>query len=78
MDPDDGAFRKIIDYKEDINGKNPLSNALVAASNGFIYGTTLYGGSAGEGILFEYNPETEEMQRIFDYGTSIPGEVPTT
>jgi uncharacterized repeat protein (TIGR03803 family) len=39
-----------------LNGKNPASQ-LVVGANGSFYGTTLAGGNAGDGTVFEVSPE---------------------
>jgi len=40
-----------------VNGDQP-QGALMLASNGLMYGTTLYGGSYGGGVLFSFDPVT--------------------
>jgi uncharacterized repeat protein (TIGR03803 family) len=37
------------------SGRNPQGNHLIQLSNGLLYGTTDYGGSSDNGLLFSYN-----------------------
>ena len=39
-----------------LNGEGPLANNLIQASDGLLYGMTFYGGSAGKGVLFSFDP----------------------
>jgi uncharacterized repeat protein (TIGR03803 family) len=51
------AQERIVHSFDYTNGANPLAG-LISDANGNIYGTTLYGGLAGEGTVFELAPES--------------------
>jgi uncharacterized repeat protein (TIGR03803 family) len=77
FDPEAGVYEKLIDFQEVQSGKEPVSNALVAASNGVIYGTTLLGGLYDKGILFKYDPASGSFEKGIDYQETGTGRVPT-
>jgi uncharacterized repeat protein (TIGR03803 family) len=59
------ATIKVLDQFNGPNGANPL-DGLVADNNGDFYGTTFNGGSSGDGVVFELQPED-----IVTYGTPL-------
>ena len=60
------SFIKLIDFDGASKGKYPKAS-LLQASNGKIYGTTSYGGSSDDGVLFEYNPITNVFVKKKDF-----------
>ncbi len=76
FNPSTGSFTKIVDFDGTQFGKEPNSNALVAASSGAIYGTTLLGGLSDEGVLYEYDPSSANFQKLIDFQYSVTGKVP--
>ncbi len=48
-------------------------NALTLASNGILYSTTYYTGSAGGGALFSYNPATGIVDTLFKFKSAATG-----
>jgi uncharacterized repeat protein (TIGR03803 family) len=49
-----------------INGDCP-QGPLMQAKNGDLYGTTLYGGTAGQGVIFSFNPVTGADSVVFNF-----------
>ncbi len=74
FDPVLSVFKKLKDFDK-INGGNPLG-ALVQASNGKLYGTTVGGGSIGNGTVFSFDPSTLDFVKIKDLDYSN-GRFPT-
>jgi uncharacterized repeat protein (TIGR03803 family) len=68
FDPATGAFEKLLDFNLQDTGREPLSNSLVVASNGSLYGTTHYGGSHDKGVLFQYNIESRNLEVVIHFG----------
>jgi uncharacterized repeat protein (TIGR03803 family) len=54
------------EYPNDIDGRNP-QGSLMRAGNGMLYGMTLLGGTAGLGVLFEFNPTTHLYTKKVDF-----------
>lgn len=65
FDPVNSAYSKKIDFNG-MNGKYPFGS-LIQSTNKKIYGMTQFGGISGGGVLFEYNPESGQMTKIFDF-----------
>lgn len=68
------AFTKKIDL-DGTNGSSPYGS-LMLASNGNIYGTTYQGGVTHQGVLFEYNPNTNVYTKKIDFETIPNGGYP--
>ncbi|NBP71020.1 MAG: hypothetical protein EBU52_20065, partial [Cytophagia bacterium] len=58
-----------------LNGMVPTSN-FTLSSTGLLYGTTSQGGSAGGGVIFEYNTSTNSYSKKIDFNTSPAGVYP--
>ena len=56
FDPSTSTYTKLIDFVG-INGSDP-DGSLVQANDGKLYGTTLQGGSSGNGVIFSFDPIT--------------------
>jgi uncharacterized repeat protein (TIGR03803 family) len=65
-----GTFKKLFDFNGTDNGKNP-TGLLVKTSSGKIIGTTQYGGINDKGILFEWDPQSNQFKKITDFGSGI-------
>jgi uncharacterized repeat protein (TIGR03803 family) len=66
LDPVTYTFIKKIDFTNTANGSRPYGS-LIQASNGKFYGVTLNGGTAGYGVLFEYEPTTSTLVKKLDF-----------
>jgi hypothetical protein len=59
-------FIKILDFDGRNYGSNP-AKGLLHASNGLFYGITSTGGKFGKGVLYEWNPLTNEVKKKVDF-----------
>jgi uncharacterized repeat protein (TIGR03803 family) len=60
---------KTVTKKVDFTGTNGSSpnSSLMKAASGKLFGVTSAGGSAGKGVLFEYNPSTGQLIKKVDF-----------
>jgi uncharacterized repeat protein (TIGR03803 family) len=65
FDPLTGAYSKMEDLDE-IKGALPIGE-LIEAKDGKLYGMTQRGGSADNGILFCYNPQDGQLEKLVDF-----------
>ena len=73
-DPNNNSFLKLLDF-DGSNGKWPYGS-LVEASNGNLYGMTRNGGTTDLGVLFEYNPNTNQFTKKLDFDGLAKGRKP--
>ena len=71
-DPATNTFTKKTDFDGTNKGNQPMGS-LMQASNGKLYGTTMYGGSYTVGVLFEFNPATNTFIKKLDFNKAING-----
>lgn len=69
FDPNSYAFNMIHAFTNSIDGEFPRGN-LTLAPNGFFYGFCFNGGSFGEGTLFSFNPNNNQVSKILDLNTA--------
>ena len=60
-----GKYSDVLDFNGD-NGAKP-NGTLMQASDGNIYGMTTFGGTAGKGVMFEYEPQLKKYLKILDF-----------
>ncbi len=60
------TYTKKFDFAGISNGKGP-HGSLIQASNGKLYGMTLFGGANDYGVLFEYDPVTNTYTKKLDF-----------
>jgi uncharacterized repeat protein (TIGR03803 family) len=80
FDPATSTYTKLKDFGKDIDASQSVGN-MMQASNGELYGMTIYGGKRDvkfmdEGILFSYNPGTNAIKLVWDFD-NINGGPPT-
>ena len=71
-DPATEVYTKKIDFLGDANGKNP-EGGLFEASNGLLYGMTSRGGLNDLGVLYSYDPSTNNLINLFDFDGNTGG-----
>ncbi len=74
-DPVGASYQKKFDFDLVPTGAYP-TGALVVAANGKMYGLTPFGGSQGDGVLFEYDPGTFVVTNKFNFTNAINGSRP--
>ncbi|MBK9415326.1 MAG: hypothetical protein IPN61_18230 [Bacteroidetes bacterium] len=65
FNPIGNVYTKLIDL-DTINGINSYGS-LMQAGNGFLYGLNPWGGINGVGVLFSFNPTTNNYIKLFDF-----------
>ena len=74
-DPVTNVCIKKIDFDGLTNGSKPNGN-LIQATNGKLYGLTPSGGSNGDGVLFQYDINSNVFIKKHDFLVSTNGEYP--
>ncbi len=67
--------RVLYHFDGPVNGENPTGR-LLKASNGKIYGTTELGGSANEGVVFEFEPESRTFKKLHEFDWFVDSSEP--
>jgi uncharacterized repeat protein (TIGR03803 family) len=75
FDPVSGSCIKLVDLNTASTGSS-IYGSLVQGSNGKIYGTTIFGGANGDGVLFEFDPTTGAYTKMHDFLASSSGSQP--
>ena len=74
-DPNTNTYTKKIDFDE-LNTGNYPEGSLIQASNGKLYGMTYQGGTNYNGVLFEYDPNTNTYTKKIDFDGTNTGSYP--
>jgi uncharacterized repeat protein (TIGR03803 family) len=74
--PSSNTYSKKLDFNAATTGKTPWGS-LTEASNGKLYGMTNLGGLNNDGVLFEYDPNTNTYVKKFDFNETTNGNNPT-
>jgi uncharacterized repeat protein (TIGR03803 family) len=76
-DPSASTFKVKFDFEEAVSGSAPQSS-LIQATNGKLYGTTEYGTSYSEGVVFEYDIATSVCTKKYEFndGAKYSGRHP--
>ncbi len=74
-DPNTGYFSKKINFDREVTGSTPYGN-LMQANNRKFYGMTNYGGLYNFGVLFEWDPVTNNYSKKLDFNGSENGRNP--
>jgi uncharacterized repeat protein (TIGR03803 family) len=69
------VYTKKVEFDGAGNGETPAGD-LVEAPNGKLYGMTLNGGANNEGVLFEYDPITNTLNKKIDFAGVSSGAYP--
>lgn len=72
-DPDRNIYVHHTDF-DSINGKGPRGG-MTLASNGKMYGMTKEGGTNNNGVLYEFDPSTNAINKLADFD-DIDGQFP--
>lgn len=75
FNPVNALYTTVVTFDSLLTGVSPFGN-LEKGSNGLLYGTTKYGGLKNDGTLFEFNPATSTLKKVFDFDNSISGANP--
>ncbi len=70
------TLTKKVDFDGTNNGRRPFYGSLIQATNGKIYGMTLYGGANDYGVLFEYDTLTDSYTKKLDFDGTNNGRKP--
>lgn len=65
----------VVHHFEGIEGFGPECS-LTKANNGKLYGTTIYGGNNGNGVIFELDPTAGVYTKLFDFDYYQTGGLP--
>src|SRR5690348_2724214 len=74
FDPSTSGYTKLKDFDFTI-GSNPHSN-LIQASNGKLYGLTVYGGNDYQGVIFSFDLSAATYTKLKDFDGSSDGGNP--
>ena len=69
LDPSNALYTKLYDLNRN-NGGGITLGSLLLASNGSLYGMTLYGGTNDKGVIFSFNPSTSVYTKLIDFSGS--------
>lgn len=75
INPTTGDASVQLNFPATIAGRRAYTSALVEGPNGNFYGTTRIGGKYNEGVLFEWNPITNQYMRRYDF-SAVSGSLP--
>lgn len=64
------SFVKKFEFSSGVMGKGPEGSALIKALDGKLYGTTTYGGIHEKGIIFQFDPLTQTVNKKYDFEQS--------
>lgn len=70
------SYLKKFDFDSSIDGQKPFSK-LVVTSNGNLYGTAM-GGKSGQGVIFQFDPNTHIYTKKVEFDGPITGRFPTS
>lgn len=68
-------FEIVHDFLGQAQGSTP-GGSLLQASDGWLYGTTRYGGTNEKGVLYRFDPLNGDFESLHDFGTGL-GSTPS-
>ncbi len=75
FDPVLNACTNLLNFNGSDNGRYPFGS-LIQTSNGKLYGMTRLGGLTNNGVLFNFDPDTEIYTKMIDFTTTPNGSYP--
>ncbi|HET6224759.1 MAG TPA: choice-of-anchor tandem repeat GloVer-containing protein, partial [Bacteroidia bacterium] len=74
--PSTAAYKVIVDFDDVAGGSHP--RGLMQANDGNLYGGTEYGGTYGDGILYQYDIKASKFTKKFEFdeASSFTGRYP--
>jgi uncharacterized repeat protein (TIGR03803 family) len=75
FDPQTETYTKLYELTDSVNGKYPLGS-LIQATDGNFYGMTPQGGMFGYGVIFRFDPNTNQYTKLFDFDGALAGGFP--
>ena len=72
FDPATGAVSTVYTFTDGADGGNPETE-LIQASDGNLYGVTSSGGTYGNGVIFRYNPSTNQESVLYSFQGTTDG-----
>ncbi len=75
FNPGNNAFNVRVDFDGDAKGQNPYGS-LIQATDGKLYGMTKYGGLNGCGVVFQFDPRTNNFTKKVDFDMVTTGGDP--
>lgn len=70
-------FYKLTDFNGSALGERP-EGQLTLASDGYLYGTTSFGGINNDGTIFRHNLTNAETEKVADFDKDVSGEHPVS
>lgn len=61
-----GTYQVLFSFGAGASGANP-SGPLLKATDGNLYGSTMYGGACNQGVVFRYSPSTGATTSVHDF-----------
>lgn len=69
------TFEKLYEFQDTLNGKYPLGN-LIEGTDGLLYGMTSKGGASGCGVIFRFNQNDKQFNKLWDFNGELGGGYP--
>lgn len=67
FDPTNNSYSDVHDFTG-VDGKSPYYGTFLQIGDSDLYGTVSYGGSAGNGVLFKFNPSNNQYTVLQNFG----------
>ena len=75
FDPSSNTYAKLVDFNDSLNGS--LANGgLIQAGNGLLYGMTNAGGDSSYGVLYSFDPSSNNYVKLLDFDGRAKGSKP--
>ena len=74
VNPKTGALTVLHEFGQGTDGLSPVAGMV--ADGGFLYGTTIGGGTGGFGTVFKFDPKTSAESVLWNFAGGTSGAVP--